>query len=216
MSNMEDRDKNNIFYITHKGEFLLWLIVILLVVAISVVISISNKNSGNNYNIFMPDVDGLIEGSPVRIMGIDVGYVTKIKPTNDEIFVRFNITDKDIVLPIGTQATVEFSGMAGSKSLELYLPDKNSNIGNSEQILTVTPPKRLHDALGLLNEMFDKIAAITHTSSSFGKNLNFISMPSHKNENDFQNFLKYSDKIIYESNERAENLNRKLGKYGKQ
>ena len=70
----------------------------------------------------MPDVDGLIVGSPVRMMGIEVGHVTKIKPIKDEVFVRFIITEKDLKIPQGTVATVEFSGMAGSKSLNcIYL-----------------------------------------------------------------------------------------------
>ena len=32
----------------------------------------------------MPDVDGLIVGSPVNLMGIPVGYVTKTKIINDD------------------------------------------------------------------------------------------------------------------------------------
>ena len=110
----------------------------------------------------MSDVDGLIVGSPVRMMGIEVGHITKIKPTNEEVFVKFILTDKNMQLPQGTIATVEFSGMAGSKSLELYLPNQSTYINTDVPILEVDPPKRLHDAMGLLNEMFDKINESYH------------------------------------------------------
>ena len=74
--------------------------------------------------------------------------------------VRYSITNPDVYIPQGTNVTVEFSGMAGSKSLELYLPDANTYIENSTPVLSVMPPKRLHDALGLLNDMFKKLASI--------------------------------------------------------
>ena len=74
--------KDNIFYITHSGELLIWLVIILIIVAVSTITYVSNTQKDNDYNIFMSVVDGLIVGSPVRIMGIEVGHVTKIKPTN--------------------------------------------------------------------------------------------------------------------------------------
>ena len=89
----------------------------------------------------MPDVDGLIVGSPVRAMGIEVGHVTKIKPVKDEVFIKFIITDKDVKLPQGTVVTVEFRGMAGSKSLELYLPDETTYLDSSVPLLRVASPK---------------------------------------------------------------------------
>lgn len=36
-----------------------------------------NIQTDNDYTIFMNDVDGLIVGSPVRMMGIEVGHITK-------------------------------------------------------------------------------------------------------------------------------------------
>ena len=160
----------------------------------------------------MNDVDGLIVGSPVRMMGIEVGHITKIKPTNEEIYVKFIITDKTVLIPQGTVATVEFNGMAGSKSLELYLPDKNTYIDKNIPILTVNPPKRLHDAAGLLNDMFEKLGSIIYTSSSFSKKLKYIDIP-YEGEQDINKFLKYADDMLEDSTRKANNLNEKLKKY---
>ncbi len=206
------KKQSNTLYITHSGELLVWLVIIFIVVLISTFTISVNKKTQNIYNIFMPDVDGLIVGSPVRMMGIEIGHVTKIEPTNEEVFVKFIITDKSVTLPRGTRVTVEFSGMAGSKSLELYPPGKTTYIDKNTPILTVNPPKRLHDAAGLLNEMFEKIGAIIYTSSSFGEELQFINIQTGSEEN-LVKFLKFADKTVDEYNHRAEKLNKQLKEY---
>lgn len=205
----KDKNEKNTVYITHSGELLFWLVVILIITAFSTFHYMSRIKTDNNYNIYLPDVDGLIVGSPVRMMGIEVGHITKIKPTNEEVFVKFIIPDKSIVIPQGTVATVEFSGMAGSKSLELYLPDKQTFINKDVPILAVNPPKRLHDAMGLLNEMFDKINAIIYTSSSFGQKVKNIDLPTTENQ-DANAFVNYADKMLDDANKRAVDLENKL------
>ncbi len=209
-----DREKNTL-YITHSGEFLIWLIIIFIVVSASTVLYFMKQKSVNDYNIFMPDVDGLIVGSPVRMMGIEVGHVTKIQPTNEEVFVKFILTDKTVTIPQGTVATVEFSGMAGSKSLELYLPDENTYIEKETPLLAVNTPKRLHDALGLLNDMFDKLGSIIYTSSSFGQKLKLIDIQTGGNGENFEEFIEYADSVVDDSIKRAEDFGEKLAKYKK-
>lgn len=206
--------KDNIFYITHSGELLIWLIIVLVIVAITTVTFISKSQNDNDYNIFMSDVDGLIVGSPVRMMGIEVGHVTKVKPTNGEVYIKFILTDENMSLPQGTVATVEFSGMAGSKSLELYLPDKNTYIDKDIPLITVNPPKRLHDAAGLLNEMFDKINSILSNSSSFGNQVQKMDLPKvNSNKQNMSNFLKFADDMVDDSNAKAEKFGKDINKY---
>ena len=207
---IEKNKEQKIFRITHSAELLIWLIIILIITSISTFIYIDKNNKENDYTLFMNDVDGLIVGSPVRMMGIEVGHVTKIKPTNEEVFVKFILTDKSINLPQGTIATVEFSGMAGSKSLELYLPDENTYIDNTVPILAVNPPKRLHDAAGLLSDMFDKLGSIIYTSTSFSEKLQSIDLPHNNGQQDFNSFIEYTDNLLYDSIQKAESLNKKL------
>lgn len=210
---MSGDKKDNIFYITHSGELLIWLVIILIIVAVSTITYVSNTQKDNDYNIFMSDVDGLIVGSPVRMMGIEVGHVTKIKPTNGEVYIKFLITDKNLTLPQGTIATVEFSGMAGSKSLELYLPDSNTYIDNNVPMITVNPPKRLHDAAGLLNDMFDKLNSILSNSSSFGNQIQKMDLPKvNSNGQNMDDFLKFADDMVNESNAKAEKLGNDINK----
>ena len=209
----EDKDKNHVFYVTHSGELLIWLIVLLVFVAFSSIGFIAKEiTRENDYRIFLQDVDGLIVGSPVRMMGVEVGYVTKIKPTKSEVYVKFILTNPDVFIPQGTTATVEFSGMAGSKSLELYLPDKNTYVDNSTPAIEVSSPKRLHDALWLLNDMYKKISSIIYTGSSFGKKLNLDLGEKGYKTSDIESFLKYSDEFLDEATEKADEMRDNLKK----
>ena len=212
---MSENKENKLFYINHSGELLIWLIIVLIFAISYFVFSAGKSKLLNEYSLYMPDVDGLIVGSPVRTMGIEIGHVTKIKPIKDEVFIKFIVTDKNVKLPQGTVVTVEFSGMAGSKSLELYLPDETTYIDSSVPILRANPPKRLNEAVGLLNEMFKKIGNIIIVSSRFGNEINKIDFPkSNGGSNEAENFLKYTNEIIDKSQKRADNIRRKFN-YGK-
>ena len=207
---MTENDENKVFYINHSGELLIWLLILLIPAIMYFVSNMKSINNEYEHKIFMPDVDGLIVGSPVRAMGIEIGHVTKIQPVKDEVFVKFIITDKTVKLPQGTSATVEFSGMAGSKSLELYLPDKGTYVDSSVPIVTVTSPKRLSDAAGLLNEMFKKVGNIIAVSSQFGAKMKKIEFPEKVNTGDSKDFLKYVDGLIDVQQERVDNFGRAI------
>lgn len=209
MTDKNDK-KRDLFYVTHSGELLVWLIVVLTIVAFtSLGFSHKERNDENDYQVFLPDIDGLIVGSPVRMMGIPVGHVVKLKPIKDEVYVKFVITDPELYIPHGTQVTVEFSGMAGSKSLELYLPDKNTYIDKTTPLLTVNPPKRLHDALWLLDNMYKKITSIIYSMSSFGTKLDDANLKSNGevgSPEEINSFLNYSNDFIDTASDKANEL----------
>ena len=164
----ESVDKNKL---THKqSEFFMLVFILIFFVIISVFLYKKHVNTYEYHRIFLQDVDGLIVGSPVRIMGIQVGYVKKVKIIGDEVYIKFIITDKSIHIPRGTTATVEFSGMAGSKSLELYPPTEPIDKQNTPELI-VESPKRLHDSMALLNVMYTKITNITDTVAGFSKKM---------------------------------------------
>lgn len=210
----DNKDRKNTFYISHKIEFLIWLIVILIFVAFhSVGYILREKNDESDYKVFMPDVDGLIVGSPVRMMGIDVGYVKKIKPVKNEVYVKFILTNPEVYIPQGSAVTVEFSGMAGSKSLEIYLPKEGEYIDKNTQVLTVDSPKRLRDALVLLDNMYKKLTSIIYTSSSFGEKLNDANLKIEKKSGkggDFKELIKFSNKFLDDSEEKAVDMRDKI------
>lgn len=122
--------------------------------------------------MFLPDVDGLINGSPVKLMGIQIGYVNQIDIVGDDVYVKFIVTESKTRIPKGSKATVEFLGLGGSKSLEIYPPTKTDI--PSEKFLIPQKPKRIHDSLGLLNKMFEEVVKMTYDISHFMDELGFI------------------------------------------
>ena len=147
----------------------------------------------------MPDVDGLVVGSPVKFMGVQVGYVEKIKIVREDVYVKIVITDKGVTLPKGSVATVEFNGMGGSKSLEVYPPTEESLAIN--KLIVVENPKRLNDALGLLSQMFDKIGSITTRMSFFAEETGIENMNDSINLDEIQSNMNIFDKIMKEISE---------------
>ncbi len=76
----------------------------------------------NTYTISFRDIDGIINGSPVRMMGVVVGHVRELTPYSEGIDVQFIITRRGVKIPNGSIAKVSFSGLAGSRSIEILPP----------------------------------------------------------------------------------------------
>ena len=123
-------------------EFSVWVLVLFTALFIGVYSYSVYVKKNYTYYAFFTDVDGLIKGSPVKMLGYQVGYVSGISLINDDdVFVSFIITDKDINMPDSMVATVEFTGMGGSKSLELTPVDSK----DKKNIISVTQPRRVQD-----------------------------------------------------------------------
>ena len=146
-------------------EALCWLTLLIIIAGGIVFFNYGHSKDDNIYQLLLPDVDGLIIGSPVKFMGIQVGYIKEIKLYEDKVLLKFIITEKGIQLPLNTVATVEFYGLGGSKSLELYPPENNELKTND--IIIAQPPKKIRDSLSLLYRMFDDISEITFALSRF-------------------------------------------------
>ena len=161
--------KRRLFWLV---ELFIWLFLLYVISNGIILARYHYKQSFNTYQIFLPDVDGLINGSPVRLMGIQVGYVNQVDIVGEDVYVKFVVTEKGVKLPPGSIVTVEFTGLGGSKSLEIYPPE--FKLDSSDKILITQSPKRIHDSLGVLNSMFDNAANIAYQVSHFMEELGII------------------------------------------
>lgn len=181
------------------GELIIWLLVLFLISGTLTVARHYYKGSYNTYQFFLPDVDGLIEGSPVRIMGIPVGYVNQVNIVGEEVYVKFIVTEKNMKIPRGSVVTVEASGLGGSKSLELYPPNAKAHLP-SENFLIAQTPKRIADSLGLLDEMYNKFMGIAYKISYFMGEVGVIkkekTLKSSHKQHSAESFLDASDKWL--------------------
>lgn len=164
-------------------ELVLWAL-ILVTVSFSVVFIQSVQNQKrNSYYMFFHDVDGLMQGSPVRFMGMQIGYVQEIKVFENNVFVSFLVTQKDISIPEHSTATVEFYGLGGSKSLEISPPDINKE---TSDYIVVEDPYRIQEFYDVQNNIAKTIVNMS----------NSLSMVVNENEiYKTQNYLKISGKI---------------------
>lgn len=187
------------------AELFIWLLVLFLIAGVIMFAKYNYRKNFNTYQIFLPDVDGLIVGSPVRLMGIQVGYINQINIVGEDVYIKFVITEKKMKIPQGSIATVEFTGLGGSKSLELY-PPITENRFLSEKFIIAQTPKRINDSLGLLNDMFEKIIGITYTISNFMDQVGIIKDHSEKNQNNLtlNQILKFSSQWIDNATEKCQ------------
>ena len=83
-------------------------------------------SSGSRLNVIFHDVDGMRAGSGVQIMGLRVGQVEEITPiiTKDEslVNVRLVITEPGISVPVGSEISIQQSGIIGEKFVEITPP----------------------------------------------------------------------------------------------
>ena len=117
-------------------EIILWLIVISGAFFYFIYNTTIKENVRNTYYIFFDDVGGLVKGSPVRLMGINIGYVRDVKIFDNKVFVSFLVTKDDVTIPKRTSAAIAFYGLGGSTSLELN-PQTASETLEKEIILPV-------------------------------------------------------------------------------
>lgn len=206
--------KRHVFWIV---ELFIWLLILTLISGGIMFAKYVYKKNFNTYQIFLSDVDGLINGSPVRLMGIQIGYVNQVDIVGEEVYVKFIVTDKNVKLPRGSIVTVEFSGLGGSKSLEIYPPSVKNQVP-SDSVIVAQSPKRIHDSLGLLNKMFEKIIDMTYTVSSFMDQVGIIKQEDAKNHNgnhsqySAQEILKTSNEWLDRAQGTCENCRKRLEK----
>lgn len=100
-------------------ELIIWLLVLISVFYFFVYKTTIKENKNSSYYLFFDDAGGLVKGSPVRLMGINIGYVRDVKIFENKVFVSFLVTADNVQIPNMASATVEFYGLGGSTSLEI-------------------------------------------------------------------------------------------------
>lgn len=155
-------------------ELFVWLVVITLCVFGVRYHYHQSQKQYKSYQIFMSDVDGLIVGSPVKFLGIQIGHVTKIQIVSSDvysdIYIKFIITQKDLTLPTGAIATVEGTGLGGSKSLEIYPPEGKTQ----DKIIVSKDSTRLNKVMSLFNTIFKDLEEIFTNLGHVGQELSDV------------------------------------------
>ena len=136
-------------------EILIWCIILTAIFCAGIFCYSKIFVEPNIYNIQFKDIDGITKGSPVRFMGINIGYVRKLEAKDKHINVQIMVTSKNMKIPNGTIARVEFYGLGGSKSIELMPSSPEGNTG-----IVTTKTLRLHEMVMKTEDLVEVLEVI--------------------------------------------------------
>lgn len=151
-------------------EFVIWLVIVAVAVFGIRYHHYKVQKQYKSYQIFMEDVDGLIVGSPVKFLGVQIGHIKKIQVISSNVYIKFVITQKGLTLPVGSIATVEASGLGGSKALEIYPPVEGAP---KDKIIISKNPTRLGKVMSLFDDIFRELDSIITTLDHAGREFDF-------------------------------------------
>lgn len=169
-------------------EAAVWFCILCVVVFSIRSFNIKQHRAQKQYQIFISDVDGLIIGSPVKYMGVQIGYVSYAKMLGNEVYVKFVLTEPNVSLPKGAVANVEFNGMGGTKSLELYPPTVQDL--KTEKIINIKETFRLAHSIDLLDNMFAKLALIGGKFNYFMRQ-----MQPYVEPDQYENYVEFTENL---------------------
>lgn len=165
-------------------EIIIWLLITVGLIIFGTKTFNDYLNSRKVIEAIFKDVDSIMIGSPVRLMGVQVGHVAQIRPINDEVVLKIVITDTTAKIPQKIKVGVESYGLAGSRSIEILpldLTEKDKNI-------KITEPIRLNSLFEVQKTFADIIS--DYSESVLGiigdkseKELNSIKNSTEKSKN---------------------------------
>lgn len=117
-------------------EILLWLALVIGILFSLISVFHPDLKIKETYDVDFRDVDGVIVGSPVRFMGLNIGHVKKITVMKDRVRLHLAIIEDNFKLPKTSMIKIEASSLGGSRSLELF---PSNEIFQSKKILAVEP-----------------------------------------------------------------------------
>lgn len=102
------------------------------------------NSGGYPVQALFQQVDGLVEGNPVRYAGVEVGKVTEVRVTPQGIVVKMKFRSGSVI-PEGSKFTVSSMGLLGEKFIEI-IPNVHATraLGDGEQVVGIDP-RRLDD-----------------------------------------------------------------------
>lgn len=142
--------------------------------------------TGQTVTLQFNDVSQLAIGSLVNFMGTDIGYVTRVRPKNGQVEVRFKTYSNSIIIPKGAHYTVEFNGLAGAKTLEILPPSTNK-----ASVDVIEEPIRLRT---VIDTQMILAKALEHSAENIAEGLGEVS-----DENSLTRKVHFFDQRVVEA-----------------
>lgn len=130
------------------SDILLWVVLTLaLAYAIYFFAIVLPAKRGQVITLHFHNANEISKGSPVRMMGTDIGFVSDLKVEHDDVAVTIQTDPGTLPIPSGATFNILFTGLAGAKSVEIEVPDSPQPTINGQPVYQVEEPVRMRDAL---------------------------------------------------------------------
>jgi ABC-type transporter Mla subunit MlaD len=130
------------------SDILLWITLALLAFYLVYLFAVVfPAKRGQIINLHFKDANEISKGSAVRMMGMDIGFVNDVRIRKDHVEVTVQTNPDAPKIPSGATFTILFTGLAGSKSIEVEAPDAPHPKIHGKPIYLVEEPIRMKDAL---------------------------------------------------------------------
>ncbi len=115
--------------------------------------NISNKKKTIGYEVTanFENIDGIVQGSDVKMAGIKVGDVGSIILDSDTYYatIKMNI-DKNIKIPKDSRVIVSTSGILGGKYIRLTPGASENHVKNGDNLVFTQSALNIEDLIGKL------------------------------------------------------------------
>ena len=139
-----------------RREFMVGICAAVVLVAVMLLTAVSNRRSQDeqadkrfSLTADFARADGIYTGSPVRLVGMKVGEVTKAVLTNGHAVLTMRFT-APITLPEDTAAVIETDGLFGSKYIELRPGGDEKNLASGARMSYTQDSVILEDLIALI------------------------------------------------------------------
>lgn len=107
----------------------------------------------NGYSILakFQNIDGISEGSDVKLAGIKVGHVESLTLEHDTYYAEVNLfIENGIEVPVDSRAIVSTNGLLGGKYIRISPGGAENNLGNGGKIKFTQSALNIEDLIGKL------------------------------------------------------------------
>jgi phospholipid/cholesterol/gamma-HCH transport system substrate-binding protein len=154
-----------------------------IVVAIVAVFTLGSKGglfeSKTTLYVHFADINGLVPGAPVRLAGLDVGMVSKIRFSDDlskrEASVELAVKDRYMSRIRGdSRAFIDSKGLLGDKLVNITIGTAQSRELQDGDTIKTRPSLSIED---LTNKVNQAVASVTHATDEAGQFLEALADP---------------------------------------
>lgn len=130
------------------SDILLWLALVLLLAYGVYFFGVAlPAKRGQEITLNFHNANEISKGSPVRMMGTDIGFVSDVHMRHDHVEVTVQTFPGTMKIPSGATFDILFTGLGGAKSVEVVTPDIPQPTINGKPVYLVQEPISMRDVL---------------------------------------------------------------------